>query len=65
MTDRRCETCAFFYPLKKECRRYPPKISAITAPGPALGTLNVQFVGARPSVEPTDFCGEYEGKGGA
>ena len=58
--ERRCETCTFFYALKNSCRRNPPKVEPIAAPTPIPGRMQVQWVGAWPNVEPSDWCGEYQ-----
>lgn len=59
MTERLCETCAYYDCQGKGvgwCRRWPPTV--IVDPGP----YNPDFYDRWPQASPSDWCGEWTKK---
>ena len=51
-TDKHCKNCRFLDDGR--CRRYPPKVAQVGAPGRA------KWVQHLPLVNDDDYCGEFE-----
>jgi len=54
-----CQTCRFYSQENGQCRRYPPTVlqGDLWSDDP---TLRRYFEQERPSVAPSDWCGEYK-----
>jgi len=76
MTDQTCATCRFLGPMGNKtptCRRYPPTVQIVVtarefrADGNGLTGWadNMQDMSLWPSVEPGQWCGEYQPIAGA
>ena len=53
-----CGNCNHYNPEKKQCRRFPP-VPFVTAHN-SYSSMNRPEMWLHPSVEETDWCGEWE-----
>lgn len=61
-----CKNCKHAHPEKDgngkgitECRRFPPHPQMAMMPGKIAGSVNAQKHSFWPTVQPTQFCGEW------